>query len=369
MNQPYPLNLMNNGLSFSFRRMVGAVLLCVATAAGAQTASGDALHGLAGGPAFRTFVRDGLILRASAFEMTLRILTLNRCSAVKEMQDAGFPAHPAPRVAAVVDAGWHWLLQGGIDSSPDPVLSRARQQEIELLTALLHQAFSSDELRQWDQFRASPRGARGIAVNGLLQGLSVFVKESLWSDPTTGRNVGWPLATLGHMADDLHLRSEFDAAFDELSPGASLEVRKFSEVMGEGEQGGHFDVNTVYSDELVSAFRKHLSQGDQAALQAWEDHPVVQRWAQIMVNYQDFRGIMGNMELAFRIGHPSASKPEPPSVQEFCKAAELHCTPSLMDALELRRKDFLEAALKFSYAPEGMKQLIKQLPEAGCPQP
>jgi hypothetical protein len=342
-------------LSLPLRRAACAALLCVATAVQAQSAPGDGdLAGVLHAPAWRTYVIEGLVHRDMAMELTRRVLLLNRCTVYSE--NRSFPHQPAPKLAAVVDTGWRWAVRGGVDGTPGDRTMFFAQRHMGIV---LNAMFSSAELRDWERFRASRRGARGLAVNALSLGISQVAETGL-ADATTGVPVGWPLATLRHMADELHLRAEFDAALDELSPGTSAQVGQFSEILGEGPQPDErlaALTESVADGEyrFTAAFLKHLNPGDKAALRALENQPLWRRWEKGQENYR-------------KRGDDKPFLPFTPemSTKALCEAmAAPRCQPAVRDALERNRKEWEDYA--WSSALRDMRNFLRQMPEAGCP--
>jgi hypothetical protein len=336
-------------LSFSLRRSTCAALLCGTAAAGAQAVKDDDVIDLMLGPAYRTFVYEGITLREDALEKTRRAMLLGRCAVYQENRD--FPSQPAPQMAAVMESSWRWAVRGGADGIPgDRTRLLARSAAV-----LLNGSFSSAQLQDWNRFRATERGARGLAVSAFLSALSLLEREKV-TDRNTGALVGWPLATLRHMADDLHLRPAFDAAFDELRPGTARQISQFSEVMGTGPQPDEA-LARLLDDEgetLIAAFEKRLSKDDRVAVLALASQPVRRRWEKIVGDYRKLMSAEAKL---------LSQRPQP-SVQDVCKAAGLHCQRPMQDALERHRKD-ADDVLQYSWLDD-MQKFLRQLPEAGC---
>jgi hypothetical protein len=339
-------------MRYLLERAAFAGALLLAASAIAQPVDRAVTRDLDGGAAFSSMIYDGVVMRIQAMEHSRRSLLVQRCTAL----DRDFPRHPAPRMTAVTDAVWRWSVQGGVPGVAD---NKHRALTLAIIPALIGAAYTPQQLAQWDAFRATEQGRRGIAV-AAMQSAILRVEDAL-VDVNSGVAWAWPLAQLRDLADRQGLRAPLDQAVDEVLPGASRILAGFSTTPGASDPGDLAERFGANTERVADAFIRHLAPADAAALQALDKQPVYQRWPELLDALLVF--VSADILAPPKSGERALRM----SAAEFCRANELaRCDAAFESALERYRTESVAYAESDQFQ-KTVRQIVKQLPEAGCP--
>lgn len=333
---------------FSFLTQWTIACLLLSTTALAQSPTRATLRDLDGGKEFVSAMTEGVSMRIQALDESRLSLAYMKCTA----RDLKFPGQPAPRIVAVAEVVLHWMLQGGEPGTSDEEIREGG----EVLSALLETAFSPEELMRWDAFRRSAQGRRSIAVHAVR--LAANAQGDFLSDSSSGTYWAWPLANLRDFADSQGLREPLYRALEEVRPGSTRIIAGLSAVPGVDFEASELAGDILRNaDKLAPAFERHLSAADVHALRMLEAQPVFQRWSTLLPEFSVFlqRAIAAT---------PSESLI---GASEFCRRSELaRCDRGFLEVLQryLATVDSYVMSTKRDYL---IRQIVRDLPEAGCP--
>jgi len=335
---------------------LGAALLLLAGAARAEAANGEDMHGLNGDALTRRYVANGLIMRMLAIEWASRVMLVKHCTA----DDRKEPM--SPRMMVTVDAVQKWMIDG-------PPTNKMKAASFQGMRLLQEAAFTSGELAEWDRFRKSSQVQRALNIIALLQAVEV-TGESL-TDNRNGRDWDWPLANLREMADTAQLRPYLDKALDKVSPGSAATLAKVSAVPSEiRDDAAGRELHKTFekdSENLQKAMMAQLSQADKQAVDALVQQPVYLRLQEIAVAWREFH--IPESKPDYKITVPP---PELETVASLCDKLKLPaCKPDspLAQGLEKARRDYRSVQDSDPLYPfPQIYEVVKSVPEAGCPQ-
>jgi hypothetical protein len=335
-----------------FASALGAALLLLAGAARAEAADSESefVHGLDGGAPYRIYSSDGLGVRTAALEYSRRAMIKKHCSAL----DKDFPNHSSPPMAAAADAMQKWMLGGHVEGVPD---NKSMSVGLQGMRLLIEAVFTPRELAEWDRFRHSAQGQRGINIAALF---SVTEDTAEATDLHTGVAVDWPLANLREMADAAKLRPYLDKALEQVAAGNAAALAKLSIVPGENrDDAATRKLRETFFDHwetLEVALRAQMTQADKQAVEALMRQPVYRRWPEIAEAWSDFvspKPFPGPVKLQ--------------TVAEFCgklKLAACQADSPLAQSLEKARNDSRSIADKM--VEVDYSDVIDNVPGTGC---
>jgi len=283
------------------------------------------------------------------------MMLIGKCDAL----DRKFPARPAPRMVSVFDEATRWLIGEEVPGVPRNELARAGR---EVTAQVIRRAYTPRQLEEWNSFRESTQGRRGLAVADVR---SALLEQGAWLvDVNTGGYWSWPLARVRLLADELQLRPALDLAFNEGYPNGAKELGSISKVPGETSADAQFMESVAEaagSRALVQAFMKRIPSTDAEAFAALQKNEVYRRWPALSKQLREYQ-----LGKPVPSGFPGLVNKV--SFTEFCKEASIQtCDTADTFAINLEQYKARLSDAQSGFFDRTIQQLVKQSSEAGCP--